>query len=123
MGIEQTIAKFTVQTAVYWGAPQPNGFGQYEFSDPVEIACRWDGDILLKDRSNPQAPGELQDPNAKVLVLQDLEIGGFLMLGTLDDLDSGDTNPLEIEEAYKIMRIVKTPMVRKTDEFVRTVYV
>lgn len=123
MGIEQTVAKFTVQTAVYWGAPTDNGYGQKTFSEPAEIACRWDGDIRIKDTTAQQSPGETQDSQAKLLVLIDLEVGGYVMLGDLDDLDSGDNNPVIIEGAYKIQRFVKTPMVRKTDEFVRTVYV
>ena len=123
MGIEATVAKFTVQTAVYWGAPIPDGFGQKTFTNPVEISCRWDGDLTLKATSNQQAPGQVEDSHAKVLVTQDLQVGGYLMLGTLNDLDSGEIVPTTIEGAYQIIRFVKTPMVRKTNEFVRTVYV
>lgn len=121
-GIEKVEQRFCVQSAVYWGNPQPDGYGGYTYDAPVELqppdnGVRWEkkGHIEFTEK------GDVITSIAQVLVLQDLDELGYLYLGTLSDFESGfDTsNPLEIDEAYVIRRFDKIPMVRKTDEFVR----
>jgi len=123
MGITKFISKVCVQTAVYWGNPVEDGRGGKTFDDPVEIKCRWsDYMTLVKDDK-----GKEFKTQAKLLVTQDLDFGGYLYLGTLEDIEdyyesNGTTiDPREISGAYPILTIKKTPMIKSTTEFVRTV--
>jgi len=143
MSIQKFIEKVCVQTAVYWGDPTPDGYGGKTYSDPVEIPCRWDDTLeVIKDER-----GEEIICKAKVLVTQDLEEGGMLYLGTLEDLGIVVTggnvvmgglgignivlaglakikksHPEDVEDAYEITMVEKIPMIRSTSEYVRTVY-
>lgn len=120
MGILKFIQKVCVQTAVYWGNPQEDGYGQKTFDAPVEIKVRWE-DVLNLMRT---ADGQELTCKAQVLVQQDVDRGGYLMLGSLDDIDSDITDsPQNIDDAYPILRMDKTPLFRKTDQFVRKAYV
>jgi len=123
-GIEKVEARFCVQTCVYWGSPVNDGYGGFTFADPVEILCRWEDktevDIGWFSSGNP---GNALATKASVLVIQDLDLQGYMYLGTLADLTaSNKTNPLTKAGAYVIHRFDKIPMVRKTDEFVRTAW-
>jgi hypothetical protein len=40
MSFEHFLAKNEKQPAVYWGNPQENGHGGFDFDDPIEILCR-----------------------------------------------------------------------------------
>lgn len=119
MSIETFIKRVCVQTAVYWGGPTPDGYGGLDFDDPVEISVRWDDSTELITT----ADGTQYACRAKVLVTQDVDLDGYLYLGELDDLDSEDyDDPKSVDNVYRIRRFDKVPMIRKTDEFVRTVY-
>lgn len=113
------ISSVCVQTAVYWGNPQPDGYGGRDYDDPTEISCRWDGST--KRITNNQ--GEEIVSRAEILVTQDLDDDGMLYLGTLDDLDTSQQNdPESVSRAYRIQKIDKNPLFRSTSEFVRVVY-
>jgi len=128
MGIEQFIEKVCVQVAVYWGSPVTTGTGGKTFAYPVEIDCRWEN----SDKILRSADGQQFVCSAQVLVTQDLDRGGFLMLGTLAELDEigrlhnrydAKANPLKVSNAYEIRQFDKTPMIKKTDQFVRRVFI
>ena len=128
MSIESFIRKVCVQTAVYWGSPVNNGTGHFTFDYPVEIACRWEN----TERVATDANGKQFVCRAQILVTQDLDIGGYLMLGTLEDLDQigkihnkydAKAEPLKVDAAYEIKQFDKIPMIKKTDVFVRKVFV
>lgn len=113
------VASVCVQTAVYWGNPQPDGYGGTDYDDPVEIYCRWD-DQTERITNNQ---GEEIVSKAQILVTQDLDEGGLLYLGTLGDLDSAqEDDPETVSGGYKIQRIDKNPLFRSTSEFVRVAY-
>jgi hypothetical protein len=128
--IENVVKKFCVQTAVYWGSPVDDGYGGKTFDDPIELlpplnGVRWEETTQVITNNQ----GREIVSKAKILLCQDVDEEGYLFLGTLDDLSdsSGDSSgayydPLRIEGAYEIKRFDKTPMVKKTDQFVRTVY-
>jgi hypothetical protein len=119
MGIEKLVRKFCVQTAVYWGNPLPDGYGKLSFDPPVEISCRWEDTTKVVTGAN----GEQIVCRAIILVTQDLDEGGMLYLGALDDISSTqETNPYLISNAYSIKRFDKVPAVKSTTEFVRTAY-
>lgn len=117
MGIIQFIEKVCVQTAVYWGNPQAGATGGMTFDAPVEIACRWDDRVEVISNSK----GKEVVSKAQVLVTQDLDEQGYLYLGSLSGLGS-NPNPLEIDDAYEIARMDKSPLFKSTTEFVRMVY-
>jgi len=113
------IQSVTVQTAVYWGTPTPDGYGGKTFADPVEIKCRWDGITqMIKG-----ADGREIVSRASILLIQDVDEGGYIFLGSLTGLDSADEdNPEQAAEAWEILKLDKTPLFRSTTEFVRVCY-
>jgi len=116
-GIERVAERFCVQTAVYWGNPTNDGYGGYTFDTPVEIDCRWEN----KDMVQVGVKDVLLRNIGTILVTQDLDVDGYVYLGSLSDFDSDDdtSDPLSLDSIYRIFRFDKIPMVRKTDEFVR----
>jgi len=131
MGINKVVEKFCIQTAVYWGSPVKNGFGNSTYADPVEIKVRWDDIVsIIKDRLGKEIQVE-----AAILSPSDLEYSGQLFLGTLADLlllvtslgidlDSGETypQPKQIETAYEIVGFNKINMPMSITQTVRTYY-
>ena len=101
------------QTAVYWGTPAASGFGHKTFAAAVEVDCRWEekSDLYI-DRKGKEFVSR-----SVVFVGQDLDIGGYLYLGELDDLDS-DPAPTDVSGAYEIRAFQKIPDLKGTD-FVR----
>jgi hypothetical protein len=119
MGIEKFLEKISVQTAVYWGSPTNDGYGGITYDDPVEISVRWENTTKLITI----ADGQQYTCLAEVIVNQDVDVNGYLYLGVLDDLtESEQSDPKSVEGAYRIKRFDKIPMIKKTDEFVRKVY-
>jgi len=119
MSLECLIEKICVQTAVYWGTPTQDGYGGLTFADPVEILVRWEDTTKIIFAAN----GEEYACIAEISVKIDLDINGYLYLGELSDIDAADQPyPKTIEGAYRIRRVDKTPVIKKTDEFVREVY-
>jgi len=117
--IEKFLAKISVQTAVYWGAPTSDGYGGYTYADPVEIPVRWESST--KVITTPK--GTEYTSRAEVIVNQDVDEEGYLFLGTLDDLTNEQkANPRLRDDTWKIVRFDKIPMIFKNDEFVRKVY-
>jgi len=117
--IEKFLGKLSVQTAVYWGAPANNGYGGYTYDTPVEIAVRWEDSTKVITTSR----GIEYVSRAEVIVNQDVDEEGYLYLGTLSDLtDAQKAEPKLVNEAWKIIRFDKIPMIFKTDEFMRKCY-
>jgi hypothetical protein len=94
------------QTAVYWADPTPDGYGGETFAVPVEIAVRWEqAQVLFVDPTGNQVLSE-----AVVYVDAELDLGGYLYLGTLDDLASGEeSEPADIPTAREIRGVEAVP--------------
>jgi len=118
MSIEKFIKTVCVQDAVYWGSPTADAYGGYAFADPVEVKVRWEE----KNELIIDAEGKETMSMAQVLVTQDMDLGGYLYLGTLDELSSNPSNPLQEGGAWEIKQFSKTPMIKATNDFVRKVY-
>lgn len=106
------------QTAVYWASPVDDGYGGKTFDTGVEISVRWeDRNIKFID-----ADGEENLSRAIIYANQDFDLGGYLFLGTLNDLSSaaGDDPTVE-HDAYEIKQVLKSPSV-KSDQYLRKVY-
>lgn len=125
MGIEKFIKTVCVQTAVYWGNPVADGYGSFTFDEPVEIKCRWEDKALIITDST----GIERMTDAQIMVTQDLDVLGFLYLGTMDEVESmfesgeQDFDPMKVEDARQILAFEKVPMIKSTKVFVRQVYV
>jgi hypothetical protein len=126
MSIESFIKKIAVQTAVYWGSPVNNGYGGKTFAEGVEIQCRWQETGKETIITNN---GKEYVSNTQVLVTQDLDVEGWLYLGTIAELNTlgfnsliKDFKPNQIDGAYQIRRFSKIPMIKSGTKFVRTAY-
>lgn len=95
-----------IQTVVYWGNPTPDGYGSFTFDSPIEISARWvDRSELFIDST-----GQESKSLAVVFIGQDIDIGGWLFLGELSDIDSGLTDtPHLVPNARQIRGFRKTP--------------
>lgn len=105
------------QTIVYWATPSPDGWGGQSFSSPIEINGRWEG----RQELFIDAEGEEIRSLAVIYVSQDVDIGGYLFLGSLTDLDSSQ-NPETQSGAHQIKAYAKVPDL-KADHSVRKVWV
>lgn len=105
------IKKFLKQKAVYWGAPVSNGFGGFTYADPVEISVRWtDVHELILDMTIGIPRGEQIVSKAKLMLDQDVEVGGMIALTTMLELSSSQA-PGD-NAAYVIKSFQKMPDVR-----------
>ena len=96
--------RFT-DTAVYWGNPTTDGYGGRTFDDPIEVPCRWQQtQELFIDTSGKEVRSQ-----AVCYVDRDLDLGGFLYLGTLASLSSAEEgSPYEVANAFEIRSLNKT---------------
>jgi hypothetical protein len=72
------------QAALYWAPGNPDGYGRPSYGGPVEIWVRWE--LTHEEFIDPDGTRKLS--RVVVWLDQEVAIGGKLMLGTLDDLDS-----------------------------------
>ena len=74
------------QSAVYWGPPVDDGDGSFTWPEPEEINCRWeDVEGAVKD---PMTHDVFND--STVYVDRDVEVNGYLYLGSLSDVSGID---------------------------------
>lgn len=131
-GIESFLKKVCVQPAVYWGNPVPDGMGGCTFAAPVEIKVRWASKVstphsTYNKSEQVDSRTEVTKDATEVLCTQDLDIGGFLWLGSLQELTdflyptpAHTRSPLFIDNAMKITNFSKTPLLFSKTKFVRT---
>jgi hypothetical protein len=93
------------QVVTYWA---PNGFDEFGkplFLAPVQFKGRWE------DATMEAVDSKGQEMTSKALVgvprIQPISFDGYMFLGT-----SHDINPLEVEFAYQIRQINRTPDIR-----------
>ena len=100
------------QKMVYWGNPQPDGYGGYTYDDPVEIKGRWEErEELFIDSAGVQ-----QVSRARVFIDQDVVVDGYLLLAELSTVSSGEEgSPGTVDGAFRIRGYRKTPNLRATD--------
>ena len=115
--------KFLKQVCVYWPLQgiESNGSdydseGQPLYSVPCELACRWED----KAEKYINAQGEETVSSSVVLLNEDVQLSGVLMLGTLDDI-TDENEPLQNDNAFEIKSVGKMPDI-KAKNFLRTVY-
>ena len=103
------------QTCVYWdlahtetGGLAYDDHGQPQYTDPVELACRWQ-DVITEF---VDAAGTQQISKSKVFV-DGCCVGGVLMLGELTGITDA-TYPLNNSGAHEIKRYDSIPNLRNT---------
>lgn len=106
------LTKVLLQTATYWAPSAKDGYGGYTFVAPVIIDCRW----LLKQELFIDAKGKEKTSAAIVLVGQDIDLGGYLYLGT-----STESNPKDEGDSFEIRSYAKVPDIKGTS-FLRKVW-
>jgi len=109
-GIEKYIESVCVQTAVHWKHTGSDMYGRPVYATPAEIKVRWEDTTQAITLSN----GEQYVCRSKIMTNTDVQVGDKLCLCSLATAD--------INKAWQVLRVDKVPMFRKTDEFVRTVY-
>lgn len=117
MSISSLLNRNLTQTCIYWGNPANDGYGGLDFDNPVELLCRWEDKTVLQQ----DAKGNQITSDAVVFVLQDVEEGGYLYLGSISDLDSSAVSPVETAKAFQIITYEKVPAL-KGSEYFRAVY-
>jgi hypothetical protein len=103
MGIINRMRK---QTAVYWALSGTDGFDQPTFEQAVEIDVRWeDKQIEFND-----IQGKRIVSRSVVAVPSVTPVGGYLLLGTLQDVpDDALTFPVGVDGAFIIQGVNATP--------------
>ena len=113
MGI---ITKMRKQTCVYWafkntesGGIAYDNYGQPQWTDPVEIECRWE-DV---NKEFMDAVGTRQLSNAIVYVDRAMKPGEVLFKGLLADLSVAEkAAPKSAEGAWEIKQYDELPTLR-----------
>ena len=97
------------QTIVYWGTPTKDKWGARTFTTPVEITGRWeDNQETFVDGTGREAVSK-----AHVYLGQDVDMEGWLYLGTLASISSA-ASPKAVSGAYEIKVFNKTPNLKGT---------
>jgi hypothetical protein len=102
------LSKFLKQKAVYWRSPVADGYGGYTFNPPIEINVRW------SERQDKYLTYKGEEAISRSIVHsdQDFMVGGYLFLGTLNDLTS--TDPQLQVDAFLIQATSKVPNIQNT---------
>ena len=106
------ISSLLYQTLTYWAPLANTGYGKRGYAAPVTIDGRWeDRQELFIDPA-----GEEKLSHAKAFANDDVELNGYLYLGT-----SAAADPTSVDGALEIRQFKKIPSV-DADEFLRTIW-
>jgi len=116
MSIEAYLKRICINTAVYWSDPTANEDGVMQFTTPVEIKCFWkDGIENIIDKNGRETVSR-----AAVYLLQDVDEGGMLYFGELEDLTTAQkSDPRTVAKAYEIKLFVPSQSLHLKGEFNR----
>lgn len=104
------------QICVWWKRLTPDGYGGYNWEDPVELACRWE----IKNELILDGQGRQVSSSAKVLLSETgIEVGDYLYLGDLDDITSSSGSPGSMDRAFEIRQVEKIPDISAEEFTVR----
>lgn len=113
------IWKHLHQDMVYWGNPQDDGEGGFTFDAPVELTgrCEFMQEIVITD------DGEEKVSQAFAYLTQDVDEGGYVYLGTLEDSSlSSDPLPSNTEDSMRIIMSRPIPMLDDPRKFLYRAY-
>lgn len=86
------------QSAIYWAKSTQDGYGDYSYSAPVQILCKWEDKTEIVKNSK----GEEVVSNSIVYVDREINFEDFLELGTLEV--STPASPEDSQNAYPVIR-------------------
>lgn len=109
------ITRVLVQDAVYWPPVSNDDQGQPVYGDPVGIKCRWTDSVEEVLMPNGRTVRTLAD----LMVDRDVELGGVMRQGLVEDLDDPQS-PFGNSGVGEIVKFDKLPN-RRATEFLRTV--
>lgn len=91
------------QTCTYWAQTALNMSGKGTFATPVQLPCRWEdvAHLFLNKR------GQEVTSRSRVFLAQDIDLQGYLMLGT-----SAAADPTTLVDAWEIQQVKVTPDLR-----------
>lgn len=69
-------------TTVYWTPGPADAHGQPTYGIPIELPCRWDDTVV----ETINAQGDLLYASSTVILLTDVQVGGLLFQGTIDEV-------------------------------------
>jgi len=107
------IIKNHKQDIVYWANPTPTKFGSFTYTAPVDLKGRWeDRQVVFMDKEGKELTSK-----SIIYLGQDIDLGGFLYLGTLASIASAidETHPKNVDGAEEIRGYTKIPNIRGTD--------
>ena len=113
MGVVEKVCKMD---CVYWAPKVPGRDGQMTYATPVALKCRWED--TKQEFVSPDNTKQIS--SAVVMLLQDVELGGVLWLGLLQDVSNMNC-PLENPGAWPIRGFDKIPKFKPT-KFIRIAY-
>ena len=114
--LSRLLYRLARQTAVYWGSPTPNGDGQSEFVAPIEIKVRWEDEEEYMKAEGKEDQEQGGGITARIICPDDLDIGGYLYLGTLTEIGS-EANPIKVDGAFRIKNFRKVPGISDAGDF------
>jgi len=97
----------TRDQCVYWAPSESlTGDGVIQYENPVEINCTWKDDVrMIRDFWEKEVASR-----AHVYSDIDLDEKGVLYHGRLTDLTQAQKDdPMELKNAFEILRFMKTP--------------
>ena len=109
MGSPTFITRHLNQTLVYWKKTGNDGEGGFEYATPEDL----NGRCEFKVEQVLSALGEEKVSRARVFLEQEVEEGGYLYLGSLDDSNM-DSAPLP-ETTEGSMRIIAFETIPRLD--------
>jgi hypothetical protein len=101
------------QAATYWTPSTLNEYGEKTFANPTTLTVRWEEKT---EQFIDRETGKEQRSHSVVYTNVDVVEDGFLFLGT-----SVSTTPKEVDKAFPIRRVDKSPSL-KGNKYVRKVW-
>ena len=117
MSMSEFLTRICNQDLVYWRLVSIDEYNRETFAEAEEIKGRWEDVKELTTNSK----GEEVVSMARAWVLQDLQEGGYLYLGTTSDSGYNE-DPTEMDEALRIIAFKKIPDLYATGVFNRRVH-
>lgn len=120
MGTPAFISRNLAQTLVYWGNPVHGGTGTISFDAPVEVVGRYE----MKNEIIIIHTGEEKVAGGHAWMAQDVDVGGYIYLGSLDDasLPSDISDPREVDDTMRILVKAQFPRLGSSTEFLYRVH-
>ena len=104
MSIAPLVTRLTKQTMVYWAYTGTDGYGKSQYSEPVELAVRWqDEQQVMNDTKGREFISK-----SHIIGSTDLTEKSRVYLGKLTDLTTAQKgDPTLVSKSYPIQRTMK----------------